>query len=1366
MESRYNVFLSYHGPDRPLAERLARALESRGFEVFLAPWTLRPGAFWIPALAEAIEEADAFLLLLSSRDPGPWQLPEYYEALNRKVKQPNFPLVPLLLPDVEPRLPFLKQIQWLPVSDPTAPDDLERIVQAIHGEVLEPVAEPWRTLNPYKGLLAFTEADADFFFGREKLTRNLIECLQQGSRFLMLVGNSGVGKSSLVQAGVIAALRNQRWPDDPKMAWPHDLRNSRSWLFLALTPGWGKQPLYSLARAFVSQWYEPEDPLRGERAGEWARRLEKGTDLAKLLEATADVFHERYSSPPPQQFVLVVDQVEELYTPSQPDQARRFAELLVQGSQRTDVLILGTLRSEHYGHLQQDEVLFPVARRVDVLPLRGEDLRRAVAEPAQALGASFEDAPMVSDIIAETAREPGALPLLSYLMEDMWKRMQRRGNGVLCWQDYHALRGVRGVLARRAEDYLATCSQEEQGTLRRLFTLHLVHVSREGDAVRQRARRSECTEAEWAQVQTLAEPHWRLLVTGQEEGEPTAEVAHDVLLRAWDRLAEWIREKREVLEWKGRLRTRLEEWQNGRGMLLRDKPLDEAEYWLKKWPDDLKTERGYIQESLAHRKRERQVAQQRTQRIITGLVAAVALISMLALGFWLQRQDAIQQKDAAVSAQAEAEQQALLANSRRLAAQAIFYSKDQLDLALLLSLEANRIADTIDVRSSLLYGLEESSYIAALMRQHSDSVNGVAFSPDGQVLASSSADQTIVLWSIRERKPICPPLSGHAGSVTDVAFSPDGRVLASGSADKNVFIWDVATCKQLGQPLIGHTDMVNSVAFDPAGKKLASSSRDETIILWDIETHQPLGRLTGHDGWVYGVAFSPDGRTLASGSADHTIILWDIDTHQPLGKLAGHHDKVHSVAFSPDGKLLASGSRDTTIILWNVSTHQPLSQPLYGHAGPVSKVVFSADGQTLASGSADHTIILWSAATIPHLQIRLTGHLGPISSLAFSPDGKTLASSGGGGATVTLWDISKRQQLGTPLEGHTNWVYGVAFSPDGRTLASGSLDGTIILWDVVKREPIGTLLNPLNQPIGGRQTSAVVSVAFSPDGKMIACGSYGYVTLWDVETYQPIGEPLVGHNDWVRSVAFSPDGQMLASGSYDGTIILWNVRTGKPIGQPLAGHTDKIYSVTFSPDGRTLAAGTGDNNIILWDIETRQQLGQPLTGHANDVTSVKFSPDGKTVASGSLDGRIMLWDIMTYERIGQPLTGHTDWVWSVAFSRDGKMLASGSSDNTIILWDTATHQPLGTPLNGHTREVADVDFSPDASLLASAGLDNTVILWDISFESWQTSACNLVGRNLTQAEWTQFIGSDIPCRRTCPNLPLGQGCPPDTSGVK
>ncbi|MBM4430690.1 MAG: hypothetical protein FJ026_10145, partial [Chloroflexi bacterium] len=913
------------------------------------------GAFWIPALAEAIEEADAFLLLLSSRDPGPWQLPEYYEALNRKVKQPNFPLVPLLLPDVEPRMPFLKQLHWLQAPDPTALDVLERLVCALHGESLEPAAEPWRTLNPYKGLPAFTETDADFFFGREALTRNLLECLRHGEHFLMLVGNSGVGKSSLVQAGVIAALRHERWPDRPTEPWPHDLRDSRSWLFLKLTPG--EQPLYALARAFVSQWTEPEDPQRARWSKEWAETLQKDADLADLLEATADVFRERYGSPAPRRFVLMVDQGEELYTHSPVDQAHRFTELLAQGSQRTDVLILGTLRSDYYGRLQQDKVLFPVATRVDVPPLWENDLRRAVVEPAQALEANFEDAQMAADIAAEAAREPGALPLLSYLMEDMWKRMQRRGDGVLRWQDYRALGGVRGVLARRAENYVDTCSEAGQETLRRLFTLRLVHVPIEGEAVRRRARRSECTDAEWEQVQALAGSYWRLLVTSQEEGEPTAEVAHDVLLRAWDRLAKWTRDESKFLEWKGRLDALLEEWRKGRGMLLRNTPLSEAEHWLTERGGDLNPEEcAFIQASKDTREREQQhELEQERKRAAERTRFAIRLgwltIVLLVLTVF------------AVVKSKEAQHNATIAHARQLTAQASLSVNEDTERAILLALEA--ITTTYKVDGSYLPEAEGALRQAIwagperiALKGHTDPVLAVAFSPDGKRVATASLDCTARLWdTVTVTGQSVLTFTGHTGPISAVAFSPNGNLLATASDDNTARLWDTATGQSV-LTLTGHTDPVVAVVFSPNGKLLATASNDNTARLWNMTTGQAVFTLTCHTGPVVAVAFSPNGKLLATASEDNKAWLWDAATGQQMVPLTGHIGTVSAVAFSPDGKRVATAGGDSTARLWDAVTGWPVST-LSDHSAPVSTVVFSPDGKLVATASEDTTARLW-----------------------------------------------------------------------------------------------------------------------------------------------------------------------------------------------------------------------------------------------------------------------------------------------------------------------------------------------------------------------------------------------------------------------
>jgi formylglycine-generating enzyme required for sulfatase activity len=637
-------FLSYHSPDQALAERLKVALERKDTDarVFFAPSTLRAGGFWSKALGEEIAQADAFILLVGENGVGNWQVLEYDEALAKRVKRPDFPVILVLLEgQTAPGLPFLRRLHWIITPDPSSEKDLARLLDAASGSSTRP-GELWRYTSPYRGLAAMEEQDSDYFFGRERETVDVLSALAVAmDRLPVLLGNSGVGKSSLAQAGVLAGLKRQAWPEgiDRAPAWPHAFRESRRWCFLALKPA--TEPLKALVESFLDTWQlGATDPERVKQQNGWIALLRdgKGT-LRDLLDATERRYKELDRTKPPA-FFLYVDQGEELYVRAEEHQRRRFSEVIAQGVADPRLSMLMSMRADFLGELQKDEPLYKVRLQIDVPPLREAALREVVSRPAELLSARFETAGLV-DVITRRAAEDsvkdvGALPLLSYSLDDMWTQMVKRGDGLLRLPAQSFELG--GVLVDRADAFLANHAKYED-ELRRIFTLKLATVREGEEPTRRRAARSEFTNEEWRLVSELADHPNRLLVTATpEDGETYAEVAHEAIFRRWDKLRNWIATEREFLAWKTGLEAARRAWQETpdttkSDALLMGAALTQGQSWLAKRRDDLPvSDRGFIEQSSRRERRARSHA-----RRVQALVYVLLIGSILGLIGWINQ---------------------------------------------------------------------------------------------------------------------------------------------------------------------------------------------------------------------------------------------------------------------------------------------------------------------------------------------------------------------------------------------------------------------------------------------------------------------------------------------------------------------------------------------------------------------------------------------------------------------------------------------------------------------------------------------------------------------------------------------------------
>ena len=1169
--------------------------------------------------------------------------------------------------------------------------------------------------NPWPGLESFEENARAFFHGRDHESTSLLSHVLEGP-ITVLYGGSGLGKTSLLRAGLFPLLRDRHLlPVYVRF----DLEPGAPPLTRQL-----HQSVYDSIRANVP---DPMLPLEDESLWEYLHRADFG-----LRSEQSD----------PLSPVIVLDQFEELCTPGEgipdlvaelrtelgdlvenrvpadlasrieddEDVAARFhlqkrnyklviclreeflpelqgwRELLpALGHSRMRLLRMGASEAVDAVHKPAEEMMpRSLARRV-VGIVAGEDLRRArgtafaeIDPPGDDLGAwDASGAPEV---------EPALLSLFCRELND-----ERKWRGQSHFDELLVEDAKRDILS----NYYLSCVRDLPPHVAQFIESELITENGFRDSfVREEAVPSRLTDDELTLLIRS-----RLLRLEERYGAQRIELAHDAIT---DVIREH-RDRRHAGTAKAALTARADSQQAGL--------------------------------EAAHR---HAAALRKRSRVLIVALAVTAVIALVAVMIGVQAVQARHEAQVQLRQKLLTQRQILIAEAQDMLAG----TQPGGDARAFQQILAARALPLPSDDGPLYTAVAQRASTLKIITGHSGAVNGVAFSPDGRRLATVGLDKTVRVWDAATGQQVGAPMTGHGDNVIGVAFSPDGHLVASASMDMTARVWDAETGQQVGGPLRGHTGSVLGVAFSPDGNWLATASTDRTVQLWDVRTGQPVGaRVVGHTGSVVSVAFSPDGRRLATASDDQTVRLWDARTGQQVGApLVGHLGPVLSVVFSPDGHRLASASMDKTVRVWDADTGQGLGPPLTGHINPVQSVAFGPDGHRLATASADQTVRLWDADTGRDLDPPLIGHTGIVNGVVFSPDGRRLATASSDG-TVRLWDAG--QPFGAPITGHTGKVNSVVFSPDGRRLASAGDDQTVRLWDAGTGQAAGA-------PLRGHSGN-VDSVTFSPDGRRLASASDDQtVRLWDAGTGQPVGAPLVGHTGPVLSVVFSPDGRQMASASADQTVRVWDAATGKLVAT-LTGHTGPVLSVTFSPDGRRLASASGDQTVRLWDAGTWQSVAT-LAGHAGPVLSVAFSPDGRRLATASADETVRLWDAGTGQSVGDPLKGNGGTVNAVVFSPNGRRLATAESEGAVQLWDAATGQPFGAFLGGHTGSVLSVAFSPDGQRLASAGADTTVRLWPA--DASPEMLCAKLTSNMSRQQWRDWVSPDMAYVRLCPGLPI------------
>jgi len=1150
------------------------------------------------------------------------------------------------------------------------------------------MSAPTLPTSPYPGIRPFREDEEYLFFGRESQVDAMVDTLARG-RFLAVIGSSGCGKSSLVNCGLRPALHRGLLT-----------RAGSAWRMASCRPG--GHPLRALAQALAAP-------------GALYRKMDSGPfTLAEFIETTLTMSRrglveawQQARLPEGTNLLVIVDQFEELFryrqlAPADEDPATAFVNLLLQArAEDLPIHVVLTMRSDFLGDCARFAGLPEAINGGQYLVPRmsRDDRRAAILGPARVCGADIEPT-LLTRLVNDVGDDPDQLSLLQHALARCWEHWRASGDpSPIEARHYDAVGTLAHALNQHAEEIFDTLAAPHRLRCAAVFRA-LTDTGTDPRGIRRPTRFATLDAITAGNAEAAAAPLADVLAPFRAPGaaflmppagealeaDTVIDLAHESLMRIWDRLRDWGEREADAARMLRRLADAAELHAAGQASLWRDPELQFAldwrarnhptEAWARQYGRALAPPLAFLdasreahEEALAARaaridaERRTEAERQRTRRRWHLALAGVTLTSLLAgvtLVLWRKAEN---ESDIARAMANQAQLTSAIASARQLAAQStVELANGNLSRALDLAAASYGQNPVLEARESLLAALaaapadwlqtgqqgihaiavspdgrlvatgghDGSIRIAhpdgrqlARLRGHTDRVLDLAFSPDSQTLASAGLDGSVRRWDPTRAQPIGEPLQVSEGAMLAVAYSPDGRILASAGADRTLALHDAATGKRLHPPLAGHRDTVTHLAFSPDGRSIASVGYDGGLLLWDTASAK-LRAGTTHGAILHHVAFSPDGRTLATAGADRRVSLWDSKTLAPIGDpQTDHGAAVRAVAFSQNGLDVAAAGDDHRLLLWTRARWQDAPRALAGHFAPINALVPAPDG-SLWSGDGDGVLVRHAPRAHPPFAGLLPKVAGAAWALAWRPDGQQLARSRKDG-TVEILDARSGEPVTPPLAGHDAIVPSLAWSPDGKTLASAGQDGRLLLWQPGRQAPAQALVPP-----GPPLRRASISpdgrhlAAAGQDGRTLASAGYdGRVRLWKVADGQPTDTPLPPLDAGaVHRLAWSPDADQLYLATRRHGLMRWTLADGK-VG-PVGDERTALLDLTLSPDGQTLASADRDGHVRLWDMTAGQTYRMPILHHAGPPLALAWAPDGQRLASAGWDRGIVV----------------------------------------------------------------------------------------------------------------------------------------------